>query len=171
MLILFNQPQNIIRLLAASYEDGVIYCKIMREPRSNVYGNTFDLINNKYHLLVASGSSLKRMYSILISTSIFWWFISGDTLLKFYIFFFAITENSVGYHDIGRIASGSPQYLADVSVIGASSKLFLRLHGAFMITAWIGTASIGILLARYFKQTWVGSQLCGKDQWFAVSFL
>lgn len=39
-----------------------------------------------------------------------------------------------------------------------------------MITAWIGTASIGILLARYFKQTWVGSQLCGKDQWFAVSF-
>lgn len=23
--------------------------------------------------------------------------------------------------------------------------------------------------SRYFKQTWVGSQLCGKDQWFAVS--
>lgn len=38
-----------------------------------------------------------------------------------------------------------------------------------MLTAWVGTASIGILLARYFKQTWVGSQMCGKDQWFAVS--
>lgn len=36
-----------------------------------------------------------------------------------------------------------------------------------MLTAWIGTASLGILLARYFRQTWVGSQLCGKDQWFA----
>lgn len=38
-----------------------------------------------------------------------------------------------------------------------------------MLTAWIGTASLGILLARYFRQTWVGNQLCGKDQWFAVS--
>lgn len=38
-----------------------------------------------------------------------------------------------------------------------------------MIIAWIGTASLGILLARYFKTTWVGSQMCGKDQWFVVS--
>lgn len=82
-----------------------------------------------------------------------------------------IIENSVGYHDIGFIASGSPRYLAEVSAVGAASKLFLRLHAAFMITAWIGTASVGILLARYFKQTWVGSQLCGKDQWFAVSLV
>lgn len=82
-----------------------------------------------------------------------------------------ITENSVGYHDIGRIASGSPRFLAEVSALGGASKLFLRLHAAFMITAWIGTASVGILLARYFKQTWVGSTLCGKDQWFAVSLL
>lgn len=78
-------------------------------------------------------------------------------------------ENSVGYHDIGRLASASPSYLADVSVFGGASKLFLRLHAAYMIVAWIGTASVGILLARYFKQTWVGSTLCGKDQWFAVS--
>lgn len=49
-----------------------------------------------------------------------------------------------------------------------ASNLLVRLHGAFMLTAWIGTASIGILLARYFKQTWEGSSLCGKDQWFAV---
>lgn len=78
-------------------------------------------------------------------------------------------DNSIDYHDLGRLASDAPRHLADVSVYGGASKLFLRLHAAFMITAWIGTASIGILLARYFKQTWVGSQLCGKDQWFAVS--
>lgn len=76
--------------------------------------------------------------------------------------------NSVGYHDIGRVASSAPSYLADVANLGGSSKLFLRLHAAFMLVAWIGTASVGILLARYYKQTWVGSQLCGKDQWFAV---
>ncbi|XP_021941194.1 putative ferric-chelate reductase 1 homolog isoform X2 [Zootermopsis nevadensis] len=36
-----------------------------------------------------------------------------------------------------------------------------------MIGAWIGAAGSGILLARYFKQTWAGSRNCGKDQWFA----
>lgn len=85
-------------------------------------------------------------------------------------FLFIYLENSVGYHDIGKLASSSASYLAEVSNLGGSSKLFYRLHAAFMLTAWIGTASVGILLARYFKQTWVGSQLCGKDQWFAVSF-
>lgn len=38
-----------------------------------------------------------------------------------------------------------------------------------MLAAWIGTASVGILLARYYRQTWVGKQICGKDQWFAVN--
>lgn len=75
----------------------------------------------------------------------------------------------MAYHDVGRAAAELSQSLADVSIIAGSSNLLLRLHGAFMIGAWIGAAGIGILLARYFKQTWVGSQLCGKDQWFAVS--
>ncbi|KDR19521.1 Putative ferric-chelate reductase 1-like protein, partial [Zootermopsis nevadensis] len=74
---------------------------------------------------------------------------------------------NVGYHDVGRAAAEVSQSLADVSIASVSSNLLLRLHGAFMIGAWIGAAGIGILLARYFKQTWVGSQLCGKDQWFA----
>lgn len=85
-------------------------------------------------------------------------------------FIFVWTANSVGYHGTERVASSTPNNLADVANLGGSSKLFLRLHGAFMLIAWIGTASIGILLARYYKQTWVGSQVCGKDQWFAVSY-
>lgn len=76
----------------------------------------------------------------------------------------------MGYHDKGRAAAETRQSLADVSIVSVSSNLLLRLHGAFMIGAWIGAAGIGILLARYFKQTWVGNQLCGKDQWFAVSY-
>lgn len=70
---------------------------------------------------------------------------------------------------MGYEASAEPRSLADVSAIQAASKLFLRLHGAFMLAAWIGTASVGMLLARYFRQTWVGTTLCGKDLWFAVS--
>ncbi|XP_053677551.1 putative ferric-chelate reductase 1 homolog [Anopheles nili] len=128
-------PQNIFQVLEKSYNDGAIYCKLERDAVSTVKGQKFDLLNDKFHLLLAAGSSVE--------------------------------STNVNYHDIGRHVSGSPQSLAEVGPVQGSSKLLLRLHGAFMITAWIGTASLGILLARYFRQTWVGSQMCGKDQWFA----
>jgi hypothetical protein len=45
----------------------------------------------------------------------------------------------------------------------------VKLHGAFMVTAWMFAASCGILFARYFRLTWVGKQFMGKDLWFVVS--
>lgn len=78
------------------------------------------------------------------------------------------TANKVAYHDVAYLASGESKFLADVTTVAAASKLLLRLHGAFMLAAWLGAASVGILLARYYRQTWVGSTICGKDQWFAV---
>jgi hypothetical protein len=38
-----------------------------------------------------------------------------------------------------------------------------------MVTAWMLAASCGLLLARYYKLTWVGQQIMGKDLWFVVS--
>ncbi|KAB0803474.1 hypothetical protein PPYR_00444 [Photinus pyralis] len=78
-----------------------------------------------------------------------------------------IQENSVAFHDIDYLASASSGYLADTGRVVGASKLLVRLHGAFMLAAWIGTASIGTLLARYYRKTWVGKTICGKDLWFA----
>ncbi|XP_059224933.1 putative ferric-chelate reductase 1 homolog isoform X2 [Stomoxys calcitrans] len=128
-------PQSSARLIESSVVNGVIYCKAQRDPMTKVGDKVFDLQNNKYFLLLASGTGLK--------------------------------ENSVGYHDLGRVPSDKSINLAELADLGGASKLLLRLHGCFMIAAWIGTTSLGIIFARYFKQTWVGSQLCGKDQWFA----
>ena len=94
-----------------------------------------------------------------------------NSFVNVIFFFFWYLENGVGYHDIGRIPSDKSINLAELQTLGAASTLLLRLHGSFMIAAWIGTTSLGIILARYFKQTWVGSQTCGKDQWFAVSII
>lgn len=79
------------------------------------------------------------------------------------------SADSVGFHDIVFLASGESRALSDVSALAAASKLLIRLHGSFMLAAWLGTASVGILLARYFRQTWVGTTMMGKDLWFAVS--
>lgn len=83
------------------------------------------------------------------------------------IFFFL--ENGVDFHDIVYLGTSTSKKLSDVGEWIPASDLLIRLHGALMLASWIGTASIGMLLARYYRQTWVNSQLCGKDHWFAVS--
>lgn len=83
--------------------------------------------------------------------------------------YYSFSADSVGFHDLFAISSGQSKALADVGAVRAASRLYIRLHGAFMIAAWIGCASLGIVLARYFKQTWTSYSHCGKDVWFAVS--
>ncbi|KAJ8966292.1 hypothetical protein NQ317_019194 [Molorchus minor] len=130
-----RNPQLGIQLLNSSIVDGAIYCKVRRDVVTQVNGVTFDLINEKYNLLIAAGASAN--------------------------------ETSVLYHGITFLASAKTLALSDVSTVAAASKLLIRLHGSFMLAAWIGTASIGIFLARYYRQTWKGSTLMGKDLWFA----
>ncbi|XP_020280985.1 putative ferric-chelate reductase 1 homolog isoform X2 [Pseudomyrmex gracilis] len=75
--------------------------------------------------------------------------------------------NGVDFHSLAYLGTSTSKRLSDVGEWTAASDLLIRLHGALMLASWIGTASIGMLLARYYRQTWVNSQLCGKDHWFA----
>jgi hypothetical protein len=45
-----------------------------------------------------------------------------------------------------------------------------QLHGSFMVIAWLMAASVGMLMPRYMKKTWVGKEFMKKDLWFVVSF-
>ncbi|XP_012233897.2 putative ferric-chelate reductase 1 homolog isoform X1 [Linepithema humile] len=78
-----------------------------------------------------------------------------------------LKRNGVDFHDVAYLGTSTSKRLSDVGEWTAASDLLIRLHGALMLASWIGTASIGMLLARYYRQTWVNSQLCGKDHWFA----
>ncbi|CAG4994971.1 unnamed protein product [Parnassius apollo] len=131
-----DSPQDIVQLLESSIIDGKLYCKFRRDVVSVVMGQTFDLANNKYNLMVVSGDSMKD-------------------------------PDRVGFHSLAYESTGEPLALATVGSAAGASKLLLKLHGSFMLIAWLGSASIGILLARYFRQTWVGRQLGGVDIWFA----
>ncbi|XP_072023861.1 putative ferric-chelate reductase 1 [Amphiura filiformis] len=47
-------------------------------------------------------------------------------------------------------------------------KLILqKAHGCLMMIAWIGLASIGITLARFFKPMWPDTQIFEKPVWFS----
>ncbi|XP_032675276.1 putative ferric-chelate reductase 1 homolog isoform X2 [Odontomachus brunneus] len=78
-----------------------------------------------------------------------------------------LRSNGVDFHDLVYLGTSVSKKLSDVGEWTAASDILIRVHGALMLASWIGTASIGMLLARYYRQTWVNSQLCGKDHWFA----
>jgi len=71
-----------------------------------------------------------------------------------------------GYHLGMKRAGGSPVSLALISGVQGASNLLYQLHGLFMLAAWIGCAGAGIILARYFKQTWSGRKVIGEAAWF-----
>ena len=52
-------------------------------------------------------------------------------------------------------------------VMTSSLIFFFPILGALMVVAWIGFATMAILVARYMKETW--GTLCGKKAWFQVN--
>ncbi|CAL4140771.1 unnamed protein product, partial [Meganyctiphanes norvegica] len=73
---------------------------------------------------------------------------------------------TISYHTSKTVSVGAQISLGDFSPVEGKDELFRTLHACFMIGAWVFAASIGILLARYFKQTWLRSSCCKIDQWF-----
>jgi hypothetical protein len=45
---------------------------------------------------------------------------------------------------------------------------FIRVHGIIMVFAWMFVVSTGILISRYFKNSWTNNYICGKAAWFAA---
>ncbi|XP_063700552.1 putative ferric-chelate reductase 1 homolog isoform X2 [Culicoides brevitarsis] len=73
--------------------------------------------------------------------------------------------DSIGIHNLGAKASDK-RLLGDIRPFASPSNLLYKLHGVFMFTAWLGTSTIGIFFARYFKKQWQGRQFMQKDLWF-----
>ena len=53
-----------------------------------------------------------------------------------------------GIMEYFQIVSGEPLGLGEVGEVKAKSRLFIFLHGSFMIGAWVCAASLGIMIAR-----------------------
>ena len=65
-----------------------------------------------------------------------------------------ITTRFIDIFIQNKIGSGEPSALGLVQAQGSSSKVLLKVHGLAMIAAWIGCAGTGMMIARYFKNTW-----------------
>ena len=56
-----------------------------------------------------------------------------------------------------------------ISVPNADDSMALiRVHGILMIVTWIFIVSTGMVISRYFKDTWKHACICGTAAWFDV---
>ncbi|XP_046651670.1 putative ferric-chelate reductase 1 homolog [Daphnia pulicaria] len=53
-----------------------------------------------------------------------------------------------------------------IQYFNEASRVLKQLHGSFMVIAWLMAASVGMLMPRYMKKTWVGKKFMKKDLWF-----
>ncbi|XP_022240036.1 putative ferric-chelate reductase 1 homolog isoform X2 [Limulus polyphemus] len=68
-----------------------------------------------------------------------------------------------------RAVSDKPVNLMLISTVeGDKVPLFIKLHGSFMVTAWIGFVGLAMIIARHYKQVWQNNTLCTMNIWFAV---
>lgn len=133
-------------------KDNTLYCQFSRETRSVVKDKTFDLVNDRYQLMIVSGDKINGKIIIWLYHIFILYFLSIILCLFTFLSFCCLlnfAEDSVSFHSKVYVVSESKVSLAEVGEIAGASKLLLRLHGAFMLVAWIGTSSCGILLARW----------------------
>ena len=76
-------------------------------------------------------------------------------------------DGSLTQHD-QKQASADPVDLTKFEKVKAAGNILLKLHGALMVVAWMGSASCGMFFARYLKETWRHQNILGKDVWFSI---
>ncbi|KAM7287000.1 hypothetical protein ISCGN_030696 [Ixodes scapularis] len=121
-----------------SFVDGTLTCSWHRAHATTVRQITFDTEKNTYHILVASGP------------------FKHGTTDKLQHFTRVITSERL---NLRVVQSGLGGECMDVLV---------KVHGSLMIISWILLVSVGILLARHFKNVWPAETLCNQKVWFAV---
>lgn len=119
------------------HADGMLTCSWHRSHITKIGKATFDTLKKNYHLLLAAGQ------------------------------FAAGTEVKIQHKHRGSTETPVNLQQSQVSVSASDADLFVKLHGSLMITAWILFVSVGILLARHYKNVWESTMICGVKPWFA----
>ena len=117
------QPDSGMQLLEGSVEDGTdLYCRL---NRSNSIEGEAGSTAYSYQLA-------KQSYHLLVATGQF--------------------SSGLSYHGAGRaLPSAEKVDMTRISSVGGRGDLFIKLHGALMVVAWLACAGTGMILARYFR--------------------
>uniref|UniRef100_K1PA49 Putative ferric-chelate reductase 1 n=1 Tax=Magallana gigas TaxID=29159 RepID=K1PA49_MAGGI len=80
-----------------------------------------------------------------------------------------VSGGSLSTHRSKTSSSSTVDFLSASLVTEAEADLLMvKLHGSFMMIAWVMFSSIGIVTARFFKGGWEGKTLGGIKVWFQI---
>ncbi|XP_048766031.2 putative ferric-chelate reductase 1 isoform X2 [Ostrea edulis] len=80
-----------------------------------------------------------------------------------------LVGDSVAIHSTKAASTAQVDFLsASIVTAETNDQLMAKLHGCFMMIAWVMFSSIGIVTARYFKDGWSGKTLVGQKVWFQI---
>eukprot|EP00096_Caligus_rogercresseyi_P014050 TRINITY_DN6593_c0_g1_i2.p1 TRINITY_DN6593_c0_g1~~TRINITY_DN6593_c0_g1_i2.p1 ORF type:complete len:641 (-),score=120.12 TRINITY_DN6593_c0_g1_i2:200-2122(-) len=74
-------------------------------------------------------------------------------------------SSKISYHSI-KTASASPVSLKAFSPIGEKSDILIKVHGVLMVISWMFCSFVGMMLGRYYKETWSNKKPLGMPIWF-----
>ncbi|XP_012939508.1 putative ferric-chelate reductase 1 homolog [Aplysia californica] len=131
-----------VTLTDSSRQGSTLTCTIRRPTAASSDGKRFD-ITQPWYLLFARGTTPTTNNGAV---------------------------QGVSYHGPdGRFVSSGKVKVTDTGSQGSEVIKFplIKAHGCLMIIAWIYFASIGIILARYYKPVWV-DLMCSQKVWFQI---
>lgn len=80
-----------------------------------------------------------------------------------------VSGGALSTHRTKTSSSSTVDFLSASLVTEAEADLLMvKLHGSFMMIAWVMFSSIGIVTARFFKGGWEGKTIGGIKVWFQI---
>ncbi|XP_033636615.1 putative ferric-chelate reductase 1 isoform X4 [Asterias rubens] len=133
-----NIPADSITIQSATSTNGVIMCQFDRKPFLDGNSKFFNISQgNDYFILLAIGASVQPDGTIQSNR-----------------------------HTNRWTTSKAMSLTTEVPQADNSGIRLRKAHASLMVIGWIGFASIGIILARFFKPMWPDSKLFGTKIWF-----
>lgn len=140
------------------YSNGIVQCKWKMLNAFTVKDIQYDLMDKQYTILLAEGE------------------LENDDGFKAYHDLRTLSSQPVNLALVGSVREGSTSYLIQVHGNYHTNSTWLDIMvilnsflGSLMVIAWLGSVSIAIIFARYFKDAWESKLVCGVKIWFAVS--
>jgi len=121
--------------------NGHIKCRFSRRKRiPNMEKTMFDL-SESFHLLIAKGDVN----------------VTGGKL-----------RHNLEPYKFPLVSPVKVDFSQNVDISGRARYALVKAHGCLMIIAWMMSASLGIIMARYYKRMWPNDRLCANKVWFSV---
>ncbi|XP_033738944.1 putative ferric-chelate reductase 1 homolog [Pecten maximus] len=162
--------------------DSVIGCSVNTAGTVQVY-NTFNaagakfnqpITNNKLGISAESGSVSNGLFSCSFTRKT----VSTDNQIynlnnNYYILMAKGPAAGTGFgrHDLTTlplVSAETADFQSTTDLTGSAVNILLKLHGSLMIFAWVLLASIGIVMARFYKPVWSEKKMLGEAYWFQI---